>query len=84
MLEDLFSGENLQLSYDDREGRPVLYLGSEGDTWYVINLEKAIKLRDALNDGIERMTPKFIDVIREGWNKPHTVEDFQIKIEERE
>jgi hypothetical protein len=55
MLENLFSGENLQLQFDEREGAPVLYLGSEGETWYIINLEKATKLREALNEGIERM-----------------------------
>ena len=49
----LFNGENLQLEYDRRDGHPILYLGSTGEQWYFLDLEKARHLRNALNDGIK-------------------------------
>ncbi len=57
-MEELFKGENLELRYD-QEGclgaSPALLLGKDGELWYVLGYHKAKALRDALNEGIERM-----------------------------
>lgn len=56
-MVDLFKAQNLILEYhkgeDERPSR--LYLGSEGEQWYFLDLEGARRLRDALDDGIAIM-----------------------------
>ncbi len=62
MTLDLYKGENLIIQYDRREDEAPdrLYWGSTvpNSPWYIIDLEKAKAIRDALDKGISLLESK--------------------------